>query len=122
MSDMDFNPRVIQLTTGVLGLVVAMVAIYSISSGTPLYKYFAYIAFPIIVTGMKLAAPRIPLLEALVCVAVIFLINVFVSYLFANHSPIFLFLGEILIPVICVFGFGARWVYKGYLPSNANQW
>ncbi len=122
MSEIPFNSRAVQTTTGIIGLVVVVMAIYSISSGNPLYKYFVYIIFPVITIGMKFAAPRIPWLEVAICTVTILSINLIIGYMFANHSPLYFLLGEVLIPTVCVFGFGVRWVYKSYLPASANYW
>lgn len=116
MDEPPFNPRAIQLTTGALGIVIAITAIYSI------YGLLPYFIALVIAIGMKYAAPKIPFVEIVVCVATSLLGMEFFDYLFVTQSPIFLIVGNLVSPAICVMGFGYRWVKKGWLPEYANRW
>lgn len=42
----------------------------------------------------------------------------------AIHSglPPIIKIGELLFPIVCVFGFGRHWVKQGYIPREANRW
>lgn len=66
---------------------------------------------------MKWAAPLVPWKQVAIATAVVLAIH-FV----AEHVTPLLFVSEKIIEIVCVAGFGAMWVRRGYMPSAANRW
>lgn len=122
MDQIPFNPKAIQLTAAAIGLSTAVVAYQSLSIGMGIYEYLPYIWCAVIAVGIKLAAPRVPFLEAILCMVSAFAVNYLCSYLFTSVSPLFHFVEGVVIEALCVLGFGAHWVRKGYIPPWANRW
>ena len=116
MNEATINSWAIALTTAAVVMIFAISGIYSLN------QYLFYMVGIALAIGMKLAVPKIPFVEIVCCVALVFIITYIVSYLTQTQSFIYFILGEIIPPSICVFGFGSRWVKKGWLPKNANRW
>ena len=122
MDKIPFRPNVPPLIAGIISLLAAGLGIYSMLHGISFFEMFVLIAPPIIVIGMKLAAPRIPILQVAACVLVVFLLNEMFGFLFLNVSALYFILGELIIPFVCISCFGSYWVHKRYLPGWANKW
>ncbi len=122
MDQIPFNPKVIQLTAGAIGLSAALVAYQSFSTGIEVYKYLPYIWGAVVTVGIKFTAPRVPFSEAILCIVSALALNFLCGFLFSAVSPFFYFVEGAAIEALCVLGFGARWVRKGYIPPWANRW
>lgn len=122
MDHIPFNPKAIQLTVAAIGFSTALVAYQSLSTGIDIYKYLPHIWSAVVAVGIKLTAPRVPFWEAILCLASALAVNYQCSYLFTAVSPLFHFVGGIGVEALCILGFGARWVRKGYIPPWANRW
>jgi len=72
--------------------------------------------------GMKFAAPRIPWKPLIFCIGIVILISVGFDALVLKVSPIFFWIGNIAIPLLCVYGFGSYWVKRKYIPEWSNFW
>ncbi|WP_092238839.1 hypothetical protein [Desulfobacula phenolica] len=72
--------------------------------------------------GMKFAASRIPFIQLTIAVGTVSGVSTVTNILCNQVSFLFYFLGDFLIPIICVHGFGRYWVSKGYLPARNNFW
>lgn len=87
-------------------------------------SYLLAFAIPILLcvclVGMKFAAPRIPWLQLALAMVSVFVINSIFDCFSASLPPIAL-LADKVIMFFCVFGFGAFWVKKGYIPASANR-
>jgi len=118
-----FSPQRIRVAT----LAVALTCIYlgyQALNGNP--RILSY-AFPILLgvclIGMKWAAPRIPWLQLLAALFVVFTVDAFFGWLgHATAIPVIVLAADKVIEAFCVLGFGAYWVTKGYIPLAANKW
>lgn len=122
MDQIPFNPKAIQLTAAAIGLSTALVAYQSFSIGMEVYKYLPYVWGAVVTVGIKFTAPRVPLSEAMLCIVLALALNYLCGFLFSSVSPFFYFVEGVAIEALCVLGFGARWVRKGYIPPWANRW
>ena len=123
MSKPIFHPSRVRLCTLAVVLALVVFAYLGITHGIGVYEY----AFPVLLTiclvGIKWAAPAIPLLQIVVLIVLLFLIHYLVDWLVAaEHLPPLALLGDKVVEVVCVFGFGAFWVRRGYIPASANHW
>ena len=116
----QFRPRVIFATTLITLAVVVAFALYGIShTGSDHYKYLFPLLVVVWLIGAKFAAPAIPLIQVIVAGFAIVLIHIGAEL---THWPPALIVGEKIIEGVCVLGFGAYWVRKGYIPGSANHW
>jgi hypothetical protein len=113
-----FRSIVVLLTTLAILLSAAGAAYHSLmGGGSSSYEYLLPIWFVILLLGGKLAAPRIPWLQIAALVVVVFGVH-----FFGEHFPPFMLVDEKITEVICVFGFGAYWVAKGYISKETIRW
>lgn len=113
-----FRPIAVFLTTLAVLLTAAGFGVHSLKGGgTSSFEYLLPTLFVIVLVGMKLAAPRIPWLQVTALVVVVFIIH-----LVAEHFIPLMLVAERVIEAVCVLGFGAYWVAKGYLPRESNRW
>lgn len=66
---------------------------------------------------IKWAAPDLPSKQLAFAVGLILIIQ-FLSDQIPILNPLF----DKLIQLMCVAGFGASWVRRGYIPKSANRW
>lgn len=117
-SNPSFRPIIVFLTTLAILLTAAGFAFHSLlGGGTSSFEYLLPTLFVIVLIGMKLSAPRIPRLQLALLVGVVFGIH-----LLAEHLLPLMLVAEKLIEIVCVLGFGAYWVVKGYIPRESNRW
>jgi hypothetical protein len=113
-----FRPIAVLLTTLAILLTTAGFAFHSLmGGGTSSFEYLLPTLFVIALIGMKLAAPRIPWPQLALLVVAVFGIH-----LLAEHLLPLMLIAEKLIEIVCVLGFGAYWVAKGYIPRESNRW
>lgn len=72
--------------------------------------------------ALKLAAPRVSLVQAFICAIMVLVIN-YLSTVVLSGGPfvVWFFLSKV-IEIVCVLGFGFYWVQQEYIPSWANKW
>lgn len=117
-----FYPWVLAVTTKAIPLAAAVFVWQSIVQGFGVFVWVPPICMAITLVGFKLAAPRIPWVELVVGLGLIFGISWLMDTLTLEVSPLFFLLGQVLLPAVCVFGFGRRWVAKRYIPVWSNWW
>lgn len=113
--DIPFHPVIIKVTTAAVAVTATLLSIYS------LHSWIFPSMLIVVLFGTKLACPRIPLIQITMLVVVIFIISAIVNLLL-QVSILFYFLGEIIVPLICVSGFGCHWVKHQYIPIWSNRW
>ncbi|MFC5441568.1 hypothetical protein [Rhodanobacter ginsenosidimutans] len=123
MSQPPFYPRRIQLTVAFQMLALATIAYVSLSTTYSAYPLAIPILTVIAVLGMKWAAPKLPpgqaALVGLTVLAIHFLLDWIIT---ALGQPLLIYLGDLIVSVVCVGYFGSRWVKQGYIPSASNFW
>ncbi len=115
--------RVTIFCTFVTGLATIVgFSFYSLKTGEAgIYTYLVPVLILVAFIGMKIAAPRLPWKQAALAGGVVLTTHFVTEHLTIIFPP-FLFLGEVVIQVICVMGFGRYWVANGYIPASSNSW
>lgn len=121
-SHVIFRTWAIKLTVLVESLVLLGFCWLILKYGINLFSWITPVLFCVAVAGMKLAAPRIPQGQLLTLLVFVIAIPLLTTFLGKHLSPLFFFTSDIVIPLACVFGFGAYWVKQGYIPAAANRW
>ncbi len=115
-----YSSLAIQVTTLSVAITGALFGLYALLSGNfHVFELLVPVLLTIAIFGMHFAAKAIPWWQLVSAGAVIWLIH-FGSEL-VHIAPIAI-LGEKIVEIVCVFGFGTYWVRKGYLPKNRNRW
>jgi len=82
-----------------------------------LFQIMLPILFVEALLTMKWAAPLIPWKQAIMASVTVLLIH-----FIAEHFVPVLLVAEKIIELVCVAGFGAKWLRQGFIPVEANKW
>ncbi len=121
-SPIPYNSIYIKISPLIISLTFVFSLFYQPFPGIPTSNWLPKLIFLEIFIFMKLAAPRIPFLQLALVVITLFAITSLIDYLILEVNLLYYFLGNIILPIICVFGFGQYWVSKSYIPSSKNKW
>lgn len=121
-SEPPFSPRAIQMTVIAQMLPVFGIALYFLVTGKNLFHWLIPAMLGVALAGMKFAAPRIPWLQLFLALGAVYVTSSALDLLGQKVSPLFFLAGNVVIPVLCVFGFGKYWVIRRYIPRWSNWW
>lgn len=117
-----FYPVAIVVATACIWLAVAIFAWNALTHGTGIFNWLMPVLMTIAMLGMKGAAPRTPFVELGLGIVLIYGVSFATDILALQFSPLFWWIGNKLIPMLCVFIVGHRWIKKGYIPTWCNWW
>lgn len=121
-SEPPFSARAIQLTAAAQMLPVLGIALYFLNTGKDIFHWLFPTMLGVALVGMKFAAPRIPWFQLLLALGAVFVTSSVLDVLALKVSLLFFFVGNVVIPIVCVLGFGRYWVSRGYIPRWSNWW
>lgn len=123
MSTPTFRPRAIQHTVAAQLIAISVIAYASLRGWESAYAWAIPIMLSVAAVGMKFAAPLIPKLEIFFVVLIAFIVNVVTDWAIAfTGIPLLTYAGDLVIALMCVYGFGLRWAKRGFLPQSAVAW
>lgn len=110
------------VTTLCVAFTVLGFSLYALKTGDyDVFHYFIPTIIPIVAVGMKFMATRLPWMQLGIFALTIIVVHFIIELLTQSFPPLF-FIGDLVIPSICIFGFGRHWVSKGYIPLSSNRW
>lgn len=115
-----FRRRPIAAATFALAILLVAFGIYGFKHPkSEHWHFFVPCGIAISLVGIKFAAPRLPWGHVFSAGVVIWLVHFAIE---KSHNVALHIVGEVLFEAICVIGFGAYWVRKGYIPAFSNRW
>lgn len=101
-----------------MGLLIGL-SLYAVrSKDFSVFGYWLPLAIAIALVAMKWAWPKIPGYQ----LAMLGLSVASIHFGMEHFGPFASLLSEYVLEAVCVFGFGAFWVRRGYLSKEANRW
>jgi hypothetical protein len=101
-------------------LTVIGFAFYFLKTGNNILDWLFPVMLGLALFGMKLAAPSIPWFQLVLALGIVFFTSNVLDELALKANLLFFFAGKIVIPAVCVLGFGRYWVKRRYIPHWSN--